>query len=148
MISPSVAGTRIATKITANSGVAAPRCVFRLGICSSSQERQAHRNMQRHDPPVQVRHTHIQRISSHAQTHGYEIGGRTSVDNVAATISPTRTNADDAGVRIATFRNHSDHVHRQVGDRSEEHTSELQSPDHLVCRLLLEKKKNRDYTTV
>src|SRR5258708_28137075 len=27
--------------------------------------------------------------------------------------------------------------------RSEEHTSELQSPDHLVCRLLLEKKKIR-----
>src|SRR5258708_27246886 len=27
--------------------------------------------------------------------------------------------------------------------RSEEHTSELQSPDHLVCRLLLEKKKTR-----
>src|SRR5258708_26734486 len=29
-----------------------------------------------------------------------------------------------------------DHLH----ERSEEHTSELQSPDHLVCRLLLEKK--------
>src|SRR5438552_10624607 len=28
-----------------------------------------------------------------------------------------------------------------VNPRSEEHTSELQSPDHLVCRLLLEKKK-------
>src|SRR5258708_25407847 len=28
--------------------------------------------------------------------------------------------------------------------RSEEHTSELQSPDHLVCRLLLEKKKKND----
>src|SRR5258708_23084020 len=28
-------------------------------------------------------------------------------------------------------------------DRSEEHTSELQSPDHLVCRLLLEKKKKK-----
>src|SRR5690348_18188477 len=28
-------------------------------------------------------------------------------------------------------------------DRSEEHTSELQSPVHLVCRLLLEKKKNQ-----
>src|SRR5207244_11419910 len=27
------------------------------------------------------------------------------------------------------------------GTRSEEHTSELQSPDHLVCRLLLENKK-------
>src|SRR5258708_11302102 len=30
---------------------------------------------------------------------------------------------------------------RPVRRRSEEHTSELQSPDHLVCRLLLEKKK-------
>src|SRR5258708_15186015 len=30
--------------------------------------------------------------------------------------------------------------------RSEEHTSELQSPDHLVCRLLLEKKKLLDFT--
>src|SRR5258708_8573877 len=28
-------------------------------------------------------------------------------------------------------------------ERSEEHTSELQSPDHLVCRLLLEKKKKK-----
>src|SRR5258708_12013330 len=31
--------------------------------------------------------------------------------------------------------------HRDL--RSEEHTSELQSPDHLVCRLLLEKKKKK-----
>src|SRR5438552_11119628 len=30
---------------------------------------------------------------------------------------------------------------RSERTRSEEHTSELQSPDHLVCRLLLEKKK-------
>src|SRR5258708_13727972 len=30
--------------------------------------------------------------------------------------------------------------------RSEEHTSELQSPDHLVCRLLLEKKKPARHT--
>src|SRR5258708_23736411 len=29
----------------------------------------------------------------------------------------------------------------RAAERSEEHTSELQSPDHLVCRLLLEKKK-------
>src|SRR5258708_26777127 len=32
---------------------------------------------------------------------------------------------------------------RRGRKRSEEHTSELQSPDHLVCRLLLEKKKKR-----
>src|SRR5205814_6984213 len=31
--------------------------------------------------------------------------------------------------------------HPRFGDRSEEHTSELQSLRHLVCRLLLEKKK-------
>src|SRR2546426_6103441 len=35
------------------------------------------------------------------------------------------------------------------GDRSEEHTSELQSPCNLVCRLLLEKKKkNKSYNDV
>src|SRR5207244_10746590 len=31
----------------------------------------------------------------------------------------------------------------ETAQRSEEHTSELQSPDHLVCRLLLEKKKKK-----
>src|SRR5438876_10757023 len=31
-----------------------------------------------------------------------------------------------------------------IGARSEEHTSELQSPVHLVCRLLLEKKKKTE----
>src|SRR5438552_11731836 len=36
----------------------------------------------------------------------------------------------------------SNHDRSPAEDRSEEHTSELQSPDHLVCRLLLEKKKD------
>src|SRR5690348_18010298 len=44
-----------------------------------------------------------------------------------------------------------DHEHAEpVGDdegRSEEHTSELQSPVHLVCRLLLEKKKKESTDT-
>src|SRR5438552_13715825 len=35
------------------------------------------------------------------------------------------------------------YVGSQSRHRSEEHTSELQSPDHLVCRLLLEKKKKK-----
>src|SRR5258708_14178286 len=38
-------------------------------------------------------------------------------------------------IRLEYLKNLNEH-------RSEEHTSELQSPDHLVCRLLLEKKKN------
>src|SRR2546430_13547740 len=35
-----------------------------------------------------------------------------------------------------------EHPRRAAGVRSEEHTSELQSQSNLVCRLLLEKKKN------
>src|SRR5258708_36239511 len=40
------------------------------------------------------------------------------------------------GITVSTF-----FVDGLQYTRSEEHTSELQSPDHLVCRLLLEKKK-------
>src|SRR4051794_41255896 len=36
---------------------------------------------------------------------------------------------------------------RSIAGRSEEHTSELQSPVHLVCRLLLEKKKKDSHRT-
>src|SRR3989454_6545861 len=36
---------------------------------------------------------------------------------------------------------------KRKDDRSEEHTSELQSPCNLVCRLLLEKKKDVEYST-
>src|SRR5258708_24508825 len=47
--------------------------------------------------------------------------------------------------RQSCFGAHS--ARNRVRVRSEEHTSELQSPDHLVCRLLLEKKK-RDITII
>src|SRR2546429_6625800 len=40
---------------------------------------------------------------------------------------------------------HCCNVPRQATIRSEEHTSELQSRLHLVCRLLLEKKQHHDY---
>src|SRR5256885_11965840 len=36
-------------------------------------------------------------------------------------------------------------IHLKREDRSEEHTSELQSPCNLVCRLLLEKKKHKKH---
>src|SRR2546427_9365680 len=36
-------------------------------------------------------------------------------------------------------------LHEKDDSRSEEHTSELQSQSNLVCRLLLEKKKKKDY---
>src|SRR5690348_17806627 len=49
---------------------------------------------------------------------------------------------EDAGER-PTFLLDSLGIHRVEEKRSEEHTSELQSPVHLVCRLLLEKKKKK-----
>src|SRR5690348_17530605 len=47
----------------------------------------------------------------------------------------------EPGHRVATRFFHQRMIAKQIADRSEEHTSELQSPVHLVCRLLLEKKK-------
>src|SRR3712207_8164704 len=41
-----------------------------------------------------------------------------------------------------------DHIMKETLSRSEEHTSELQSRQYLVCRLLLEKKKTNTYNTV
>src|SRR5258708_22850118 len=49
---------------------------------------------------------------------------------------------DQAGAQLHQVGAAGEHV-----ARSEEHTSELQSPDHLVCRLLLEKKKKHKHTT-
>src|SRR5258708_26401763 len=58
--------------------------------------------------------------------------------------------AADALVRTGLFAKvnfkydtHNDNLVVTFHIRSEEHTSELQSPDHLVCRLLLEKKKKQ-----
>src|SRR2546426_7705967 len=47
-------------------------------------------------------------------------------------------------------RDHRLDLGRIIGEmpRSEEHTSELQSPCNLVCRLLLEKKKKKDYDSI
>src|SRR2546427_1834316 len=49
--------------------------------------------------------------------------------------------AEAAGVEVAVGGH-------GFAPRSEEHTSELQSQSNLVCRLLLEKKKNRPTTSV
>src|SRR2546426_3801251 len=60
----------------------------------------------------------------------------------------------DVRIRSATwsserpFRDPSSRATKRTAWRSEEHTSELQSPCNLVCRLLLEKKKKHTYKTV
>src|SRR5690625_885351 len=45
---------------------------------------------------------------------------------------------------LDNFRAWTDRSRENLGARSEEHTSELQSRGHLVCRLLLEKKKTKE----
>src|SRR5437870_6740397 len=54
--------------------------------------------------------------------------------------SPSRRGLNER--RRRSHRNDSSPRGRERLNRSEEHTSELQSRGHLVCRLLLEKKKN------
>src|SRR5947208_5685776 len=61
----------------------------------------------------------------------------TSEPSSATSTSPPRTTAP-RGRNTPSRRPCESSV-----SRSEEHTSELQSPDHLVCRLLLEKKKKK-----
>src|SRR5256885_6060979 len=62
-----------------------------------------------------------------------------------STLFPYTTlfrSARTAGGRGIHGRTHADQLRPDPG-RSEEHTSELQSPCNLVCRLLLEKKKTK-----
>src|SRR5256885_6619527 len=47
---------------------------------------------------------------------------------------------------VKAVENRSGRISQELEFRSEEHTSELQSPCNLVCRLLLEKKKNTPLT--
>src|SRR6266850_8292448 len=54
-----------------------------------------------------------------------------------------RCGAADYGAAVARLRSRHVQTARQLRPRSEEHTSELQSPCNLVCRLLLEKKKKK-----
>src|SRR5258708_26251854 len=61
-----------------------------------------------------------------------------------STLFPYTTLFRSASASTRSWRPSSPRSRRRRGiptRRSEEHTSELQSPDHLVCRLLLEKKK-------
>src|SRR5256885_5347958 len=66
-----------------------------------------------------------------------ECGAAPGVDRLVVVGDPGRHACED--------RPRANAVHRDAVARSEEHTSELQSPCNLVCRLLLEKKKNKTH---
>src|SRR2546426_7011340 len=77
-----------------------------------------------------------------------------SVDELLHSIAAKASTADSTRVAVLACLHLADRLHtleqdltnlkERVGRRSEEHTSELQSPCNLVCRLLLEKKKNKN----
>src|SRR2546425_3018950 len=71
----------------------------------------------------------------HALTQRGDQCGVVIVDRVHKQPLELAVVADGDGVRPLL---------RRTGERSEEHTSELQSLAYLVCRLLLEKKKKKD----
>src|SRR2546422_2640741 len=89
---------------------------------------------------------------SFARSHGFAGGRAGTFIHVEPRQSVTASNADhwvrnapgtEGLVALAVLKSMVDQglVDRRFADRSEEHTSELQSRLHLVCRLLLEKKK-------
>src|SRR5437763_9931276 len=57
-------------------------------------------------------------------------------------LAAGRLNVRGADNDVAVFEQAAYPTNQSTATRSEEHTSELQSPMYLVCRLLLEKKKN------
>src|SRR5689334_24832863 len=77
---------------------------------------------------------------------------RSQIKQVRAAISSSSTadKYDLSAFAAPALRDHFSSVVRYTSfARSEEHTSELQSQFHLVCRLLLEKKKQlNDYTSI
>src|SRR5258708_28407477 len=70
------------------------------------------------------------------RSHAVRKEQRDEDEDAAEDVQPQlRERARQVGLRVV------DEHRAGAVVRSEEHTSELQSPDHLVCRLLLEKKK-------
>src|SRR2546426_1342766 len=92
----------------------------------------------RHDPFIRAarlerrrRYLSAHRARRHRPDHRLRDGVRRPLAAMSRTAVPAARRAR--------------HVDRMDTPRSEEHTSELQSPCNLVCRLLLEKKKKTQY---
>src|SRR5258708_28690403 len=77
-------------------------------------------------------YTTLFRSSAGVHDRGADVIDKLLLDQCVAVVN---------GVKNFAHSDRSCSVPAKFLTRSEEHTSELQSPDHLVCRLLLEKKK-------
>src|SRR2546430_10901652 len=63
--------------------------------------------------------------------------------NASYAVAFSCANAGVATTKSAPKNFHIEKIEQRFGQRSEEHTSELQSQSNIVCRLLLEKKKRK-----
>src|SRR5207244_11258820 len=84
-------------------------------------------------PPPLVPHI---RLPSFPTRRSSDLSGRSAIRMTFARSCERSGIASSRKITCGSCR-----LRRWIRWRSEEHTSELQSPDHLVCRLLLEKKK-------
>src|SRR5690606_39708414 len=92
------------------------------------------------DRPSTVPYRQTRKTTWKPSVPGSEIGRNRFIHNARTTTYPTVTNATVATIRRFTTPPIPAYP-RSTPSRSEEHTSELQSRENLVCRLLLEKKK-------
>src|SRR3712207_8124020 len=97
-------------------------------------------------PPRSTLFPYTTLFRSHLRRHGVAVAAvqyrhsrearfPAQIHDVKAAVRWLRYHGDDLGLDTSRFS--------AWGSRSEEHTSELQSRQYLVCRLLLEKKKNK-----
>src|SRR5207244_13003541 len=95
-------------------------------------------------PPISTLFPYTTLFRSHRLEEGIELDDGPTAPARARRLSPSR-------IELSIHEGRKHQVKRMLDaighPRSEEHTSELQSPDHLVCRLLLEKKKKKKRDT-
>src|SRR5690625_6296223 len=86
----------------------------------------------------------VEQLAAGQTEGGREVLALELDENQKLHLSSIRTERDNGLLQIRSERSETGTPYALVqvpnGDRSEEHTSELQSRGHLVCRLLLEKK--------
>src|SRR5207244_12980319 len=81
------------------------------------------------------------RHCAHRTLHSFPTRRSSDLYRWTRSTVPPRSRAKRVCCSWSARRSRSTRSRADHEQRSEEHTSELQSPDHLVCRLLLEKKK-------
>src|SRR2546426_6040185 len=87
-----------------------------------------------HNNPIPLPAITARQLQAPVRQRGFQHGTQPSPPHSHTTLSGTEASLPEPLQEGQT----------RAADRSEEHTSELQSPCNLVCRLLLEKKKKRN----